>query len=64
MQDQTISVKNQKYECGGQLNVKIHILLHGHNYEVCTQIKFGTVKDCGHTYLFYLNYYYFVSQSF
>jgi hypothetical protein len=27
----TVFVKNQKYECGGQLKVKIHILFYGDN---------------------------------
>jgi hypothetical protein len=39
-------MKSEKYERGGMLKFKIHVL---------RQMKFGTVKDYGHTHNFYLN---------
>jgi hypothetical protein len=46
----TICAKNQNHECGGRLNVKIHILFHGDNSRTVTlrQTKFGAMKDYVH----------------
>jgi hypothetical protein len=45
-----IFVRNKKYEHGGRLKVKIHILFYrGNSWIVALrQMKFGTVKDHGH----------------
>jgi hypothetical protein len=42
------------------LKVKIHILFYGENSWAIalSQMKFCTLKDHGHTYKFYLNYYF------
>jgi hypothetical protein len=52
--------KIQKYECGGQLKIEIHILFHGDNsWTVALRwMKFGSVKDNGHIYRFYFNHYF------
>jgi hypothetical protein len=46
--------KNNKYECGGRLKFKTHILFYGDNKRTFTlavrQIQFGKLKDYGHTY--------------
>jgi hypothetical protein len=63
--NKTIFVKNKKYEHGGHLNVKIHSLFCGDNSWTIAlrQMNFGTVRDHGYTYKFYLNHY-FVWRSF
>jgi hypothetical protein len=51
----------QKYEHGGQLNVKIHILFYRNNswtVALVRKMKFGTVNAHGQTNKFYLNHYY------
>jgi hypothetical protein len=46
----TIFLKNQKYEHGGQLKVKLHVLFYGNNSQTVALRKrnFGTVKYHGH----------------
>jgi hypothetical protein len=62
--NKTVFVKNQKYESGNWLKVKIHILFCGHKSQTVAlrQMKSGTVKDSGHNYKFYLIH--LVSRSF
>jgi hypothetical protein len=47
--------QKQKYERGGRLKVKIHILFYGDNsWTVAVNLmRFGIVEDHGHTYKFY-----------
>jgi hypothetical protein len=49
-------VRNEQYERGRRLNIKIHILLYGDNSWTVglRQIKFDTVKDHGYNYKFYM----------
>jgi hypothetical protein len=58
--NKTTFAKVQKYEHGGQLIVKIHILLYGQNSltVALSQMKFCTLQDHGQPYKFYLNHYY------
>jgi hypothetical protein len=53
-------VRNKKYECGNQLNDKVHILLNGDNsWTVAVgQIKFSIVEGRGQTYKFYFIHYF------
>jgi hypothetical protein len=53
-------VRNKKYECGGRLKVKLHILFYGDNSWTVSfsQMKFGIVEDHGHTYKFYFIHYF------
>jgi hypothetical protein len=50
--EQFFFVKNQKYECGRRLEIKIRILFYAENSRtvalIVRQIKFGTVKDHWH----------------
>jgi hypothetical protein len=50
-------MKNKKNESGERLKVKIHIFFHGDRSWTAglRKMKFGTVKDHGYTYKFYLN---------
>jgi hypothetical protein len=52
-------VKNEKYKREWRLKVKIHILFYGDNS--CTvalrQMKFGTLRDHGHTNKFYMTFF-------
>jgi hypothetical protein len=52
--------ETKKYERGGRLNAKIHSLFCGDNPLTIAlrQMKFGFVRDLGHTYKFYLNHYF------
>jgi hypothetical protein len=53
-------VENQKYEHGGQLKGKIHVLSYGDN-SITTKLRqteFAAVKDHGHTYKLHLNNYF------
>jgi hypothetical protein len=57
--NETISVKTIKYECGVRLKVKIIFFLGDNSWNVAhQQMKFGTVKDRGNTYKFYLNHHF------
>jgi hypothetical protein len=60
--NKTTSAWNQKYEHGGLLKVKMNILSDGDNSWTFTlrQTTFGTMKDNGHAYKFYLNNYFFI----
>jgi len=57
---ETILWKDTKYEHGGRLKFKIHILFYvGNSWSVAlNQLKFGTVEDHAHAYRFYLNNYF------
>jgi hypothetical protein len=56
--NQSILMRNQKYECSDRFKVNVYILFSGDNSRTFTlpQMKCGTVKDYGHAYKFYLNY--------
>jgi hypothetical protein len=57
---ETIFVKNKKYERGGQLKFKLHILFCGENSwtVAVSKIRFGIVEDHRRTYKFYfINYF-------
>lgn len=60
-------MKNEKYERGEWLDVKIHILFYlsnSWNLElIVRRTSFGTVKDNGHTYKFYLHNFLFYEAS-
>jgi hypothetical protein len=48
-------VENQKYECGGRLKNKNKICYGGNSSSLnLRQMKFGTIRDHGHTYKLYL----------
>jgi hypothetical protein len=55
-----VFLKTKKYECGGQLKVKIHIFFHRDNSGTTAlrQMKFGTVKHHEHAYRFNSNHYF------
>jgi hypothetical protein len=57
--------KTKKYERGGRLKAKVHILFYEDNsWTVAVrQMKFGIIEDHGHTYKFYFIHY-FVWISF
>jgi hypothetical protein len=52
----------QKCERGGRFTFKIHVLFYEDNSLTIAltfrETKFGTVKDHGHAYMFYLNHYF------
>jgi hypothetical protein len=59
--NETIFVKNKKYEHGGRFNVKIHSLFCGDNSWTVAlrQMNFGIIRDHGHTYKLYLNHFFY-----